>query len=60
MPDKSSNVTSSIVYFAIGAASLKIVKVSNNPELSSQQLNRFLPVKNKHWRIIGKINSKKK
>ena len=48
MPDKSINVTSSIVYFAIGAASLKIVKVSNNPELSPQQLNRFLPVKNKH------------
>ena len=45
MPDKSSNVPSSIVYSTIGPASLKIVRASNNPELSPQQLNRLLPVK---------------
>ena len=45
MPDKSSNVPSSIVYSTIGAASLTIVRATNNPELSPQQLNRLLPVK---------------
>ena len=42
MPDKSSNVPSSIVYSAIGAESLGIARASNNPE--SQQLNHLLPV----------------
>ena len=32
MPDKSSNVPSSIVYSAIGAESLRIARASNNPE----------------------------
>ena len=32
VPDKSSNVPSSIVYSAIGAESLRIARVSNNPE----------------------------
>ena len=35
MPDKSSNVPSSIVYSAIGAESLRIARASNNPELFS-------------------------
>ena len=32
MPGDSSNVTSSIVYFAIGAGSLRIARASNNPK----------------------------
>ena len=32
MPDKSSNVPSSIIYFAIGAESSRIPRASNNPE----------------------------
>ena len=32
MPDKSSNVPSSINYSAIGAESLRIARASNNPE----------------------------
>ena len=32
MPDKSSNVPSSIVCSAIGAESLRIARASNNPE----------------------------
>ena len=32
MPDKSSNVPSSIVYSVIGADSLRIARASNNPE----------------------------
>ena len=32
MPDKSSNVPSSIVYFAIGAEPLRTVRASTNPE----------------------------
>ena len=35
MPDKSSNVPSSIVYSAIGAELLRIARASNNPELFS-------------------------
>ena len=30
MPDKSSNVPSSIVYFAIGTESLRIARANNN------------------------------
>ena len=32
MPDKSSDVPSSIIYSAIGAESLRIARASNNPE----------------------------
>ena len=35
MQGKSSNVPSSIVYFAICAESLRIARASNNPELFS-------------------------
>ena len=41
MPDKSSNVPSSIVYFAIGAELLEQVTTLNH---SSQQFSHFLPV----------------
>ena len=44
IPDKSSDVPSSIVYSAIGAESLRIARASNNPEHSPQQLNHLLPV----------------
>ena len=44
MPDKSSNVPSSIVYSAIGAESLRIARTSNNPESFSTKLNHLLPV----------------
>ena len=32
MPEKSSNIPSSIVYSATGAESLRIARASNNPE----------------------------
>ena len=38
MPDKSSNIPSSIVYSAIGAGSLRITRASNNP--ASQNENK--------------------
>ena len=44
MLDKSSNVPSTIVYSAIDAESLRIARVSNNPEHSPQQLNHLFPV----------------
>ena len=44
LPDKSSNIPSSVVYSAIGAESLRIARASNNPESFSKQLNHLLPV----------------
>ena len=44
MPDKSSNLPSSIVYSTFGAESLKIARACNNLNHSSQQLNHLLPV----------------
>ena len=42
MPDKSSNVTSRIVYSAIGAESLRIARASNNPESFSTAIKLLI------------------
>ena len=42
MPDKSSNVPSSIVYSAIGAESLRIARASNNPESFSTAIKPLI------------------
>ena len=57
MPDKSSNVTSSIVYSAISAESLRIVGASNNTELFSTATKPVLARMSRHGVSIGKINS---
>ena len=57
MPDKSSNVTSSIVYSAISAESLRIVRASNNTESFSTAIKPVLARMSRHGVSIGKINS---
>ena len=42
MPDKSSNIPSSIVCSAIGAESLRIARASNNPELISTAIKLLI------------------
>ena len=42
MPDKTSNVTSSIVYSAIGAESLRIARTSNNPKSFSKAIKPII------------------
>ena len=42
MPDKSSNVASSIVYSAIGAESLRIARASNNVESFSTAIKPLI------------------
>ena len=42
MPDKSSNVPSSLVYTAIGAESLRIARASNNPESFSTAIKPLI------------------
>ena len=42
MPDKSSNIPSSIFYSAIGAESLRIVISSNNPESFSTTIKPLI------------------
>ena len=42
MPDKSSNVPSSIVYSSIGAESLRIARASNNPESFSTAIKPLI------------------
>ena len=42
MPDKSSNVPSSIVYSAIGAESLRTARASNNPESFSTAIKPLI------------------
>ena len=42
MPDKSSNIPSSIVYSAIGAESLRIARTSNNSELFSTSIKSLV------------------
>ena len=44
MPDKSSNVPSTIVYSAIGAESLSLLEQVTPLNHSPQQLNHLLPV----------------
>ena len=42
MPDKSSNVPSSIVFSAIGTESLRIARASNNPESFSKTIKPLI------------------
>ena len=56
MPDKSSNVPSSIVYSAIGAESLRIARASNNPE-SFSTVKPLIARMSRQGVSIGKINS---
>ena len=57
MPEKSSNVPSSIVYSAIGAESLRIAKASNNPESFSTAIKPLIARMSMQGESIGKINS---
>ena len=56
MPDKSSNVPSSIVCSAIGAESLGIARASNNPE-SFSTVVKLIARMIRQGVSIGKINS---
>ena len=56
MPDKSSNVPSSIVYSPIGAESLKISRASNNPKSFSTAIKPLIVRMNRQGVSIGKIN----
>ena len=57
MPDKSSNVSSSTVYSAIGAESLRIARASNNPESFSTAIKPLIARMSRQGVSIGKINS---
>ena len=57
MPDKSSNVSSSIVYSTIGAESLRIARASNNPESFSTAIKPLIARMSRQGVSIGKINS---
>ena len=57
MPDKSSNIPSSIVYSAIGAESLRIDRASNNAESFSTASKPFIARMSRQAVSIGKINS---
>ena len=57
MLDKSSNVSSSIVYFAIGAESLRIARASNNPESFSTAIKPLIAHMSRQEVSIGKMNS---
>ena len=57
IPDKSSNIPSSIVYSAIGAESLRIARASNNPESFSTASKPFIALMSRQGVSIGKINS---
>ena len=57
MPNKSSNVPSSIVYSAIGNEPLKIARASNNPESFSTAIKPLTACMSKKGVSIGKIKS---
>ena len=57
MPDKSSNVPSSIVYSSIGAESLRIARASSNPESFSTAIKPLIAHMSKQGVSIGKTNS---
>ena len=57
MPDKSSNVPSSIVYSAIDAESLRIARASNNLESFSTAIKPLIAHMSRQGGSIGKINS---
>ena len=57
IPDKSSNLLSSIVYSAIGAESLKIARASNNPESFSTAIKPLIARMSTQGVSIEKINN---
>ena len=57
MPDKSSNVPSSIVYSVIGAEWLRIGRASNNPESFPTSIKPLIARIIRQGASIGKINS---
>ena len=57
MPDKSSNIPSSIFYSAIAAELLRIVISSNNPESFSTTIKPLIARMSRQGLSIGKINS---
>ena len=57
MPDKSSNVPSSIVYSANDAESLRIARASNNPESFSTAIKPLIACMSRQGVSIEKINS---
>ena len=57
MPDKSSNVPSSIVYSAIDAESLRIARASNNHESFCTAIKPLIARMSRQGVSIGKINS---
>ena len=57
MPHKSSNIPSSMVYSVIGAESLRIAGVSNNPESFSTPIKPVIDRMSRHRVFIGKTNS---
>ena len=57
MPEKSSNVPSSIVYSAICAESLGIARASNNAASFSTAIKPLIAGMNRQGESIEKINS---
>ena len=57
MPDKSSNVPSSIVYSVIGSESLRIARASNNAESFSTAIKPLVAYMSRQGVSIEKINS---
>ena len=55
IPDKSSNVPSSIAYSAIGAESIRTAKASNNPELFSTAIKPLISCMSRQGVSIGRI-----
>ena len=57
MPDKSSNVPSSIVYSVIGSESLRIARASKNAESFSTAIKPLIAYMSRQGVSIEKINS---
>ena len=57
MPDKSSNIPSTIVYSAIGPETLRIARASNNLESFSATIKPLIACMSSPGVSIGKINS---
>ena len=57
MSDKSSNVSSSIVYSTIGPESLIIARASNNPESSFTAIKPLTVRMSRQGVSFGKINN---
>ena len=57
MPNNSSNALSSTVYPAIGAESLRIARVSNNPESFSTAIKLLIAHMSRPGVSIKKISS---